>query len=399
MAAARFYSSTSGSINLSTGIGSGDTSITVSTTTGLPGTTPFSLVIDPGTATEEIVNVTNVSGTTLTITRGVDGSSAQAHSAGVSNIRHMATARDFREPQEHIGASAAVHGVAGSVVGTTDVQTLTNKTAVAGSAATVGLVVRGAAAQTAAFLDVQDSASASILKVSPTSTGTVTVAGTTFVNTSDQSFFSKYTAKLKTFWADTTALILTRTAAQTANLMELRDSNDSTVLAKFDKDANLTVPQVVSTGAVSGTTGTFSGQAQSNSLNVVTLSETQTLTNKTLTSPTITGTGAIAGASGTFSGNIAAANAVTAVGGVALLIGGPSVVTFNASGEYVLTHGLGVIPKFISITQDTGTAASALHTTHKISTATTTQVTVTAMVIATGAAYVGAATIRWIAAA
>lgn len=113
-------------MELSVGISSSDVTVTIDTVVGLPGTTPFTLVIEPGTGSEEILDVTNVSGLTLTVTRGVDGSSAQAHSAG-SILRHMATARDFREPQEHISASGSVHGISGSVVGTTDSQALTHK--------------------------------------------------------------------------------------------------------------------------------------------------------------------------------------------------------------------------------------------------------------------------------
>jgi hypothetical protein len=122
----RFYSSTAGDMELSVGISPSDVSVTVDTVVGLPGTTPFTLVIEPGASAEEILDVTNVSGLTLTVTRGVDGSSAQSHSAG-SILRHMATARDFREPQEHIAASSGAHGVTGSLVGTTDTQALTHK--------------------------------------------------------------------------------------------------------------------------------------------------------------------------------------------------------------------------------------------------------------------------------
>lgn len=106
------------------------TTLQVDSTVGLPGTTPFTLVIDPG-STEEVVDVTGVAGTSLTIQRGKDGSPAQAHVAGAV-IRHMATARDFREAQEHIGSTAA-HGTSGSVVGTTDTQALTNKDLTSGT--------------------------------------------------------------------------------------------------------------------------------------------------------------------------------------------------------------------------------------------------------------------------
>lgn len=75
--------------------------------------------------TEEIVEVAAAAGTTLTVTRGVDGTSAATHAAAAA-VRHAVSARDFREPQEHIAATAA-HGVSGNVVGTTDEQAMTNK--------------------------------------------------------------------------------------------------------------------------------------------------------------------------------------------------------------------------------------------------------------------------------
>lgn len=125
----RYYSSVAPAITLTGSINSAVTSFGISSATGLPVSYPFTLVIDPGEAAEEIITVSNVSGTTLTVTRGEDGSSAQAHSIG-AQVRHMITARDLREPQEHMDADENVHGIGSgnAVVGTGTTQTLTGKT-------------------------------------------------------------------------------------------------------------------------------------------------------------------------------------------------------------------------------------------------------------------------------
>lgn len=124
----RYYSSIAGEMTLTTGIDSSQTSMVLTSVSGLPLQTPFTLVVDPGTIAEEIVTATLVSGNTLTILRGEDMSAAQSHTAGAA-VRHMATARDFREPQEHLSAVDGVHGIGtgSSAVGTQTVQTLTNK--------------------------------------------------------------------------------------------------------------------------------------------------------------------------------------------------------------------------------------------------------------------------------
>ena len=128
----RKYSSRSQQTTLSGGLTSSGTSATVISGSSLLGGITvsagetFTIVIDPDTALEEIVDVTATSGNTLTITRAIDGSTGQAHSAGAI-VRHMAIGRDYREANTHIEATTG-HGATGAVVGTSNTQTLTNKT-------------------------------------------------------------------------------------------------------------------------------------------------------------------------------------------------------------------------------------------------------------------------------
>jgi hypothetical protein len=108
------------------------TSILVSSVTGFPIQYPYTLILDRGTISEEAVSVTAAAGTTLTVTRHIDSTTAFAHSTGAV-VEHGVTAQDVREPNAHINLASGVHGVAGAVVGTTDVQVVTNKDLTSGN--------------------------------------------------------------------------------------------------------------------------------------------------------------------------------------------------------------------------------------------------------------------------
>jgi hypothetical protein len=135
----RKYSSTSQETTLTTALAAGSVNTTMvvgSASALLSGITPantspletFTVVIDPDTALEEIVDVVYPSApgsNTLTIVRQIDGTTAIAHSAG-AKVRHMASGRDFREANTHIKNETTAHGLTiANVLETTDTNFVT----------------------------------------------------------------------------------------------------------------------------------------------------------------------------------------------------------------------------------------------------------------------------------
>ena len=96
----RQYSGAAAATTITAGINTSDTTCSLTATTGWPSGAgvPFYVVIDPGTSAEEKCSAT-ISGSTLTITRAQDDTSASSHSAGAT-IYPVFTANDADEANE-----------------------------------------------------------------------------------------------------------------------------------------------------------------------------------------------------------------------------------------------------------------------------------------------------------
>ena len=284
----RKYSSRSQQTTLTSAITAGAVTMVVGSGTSLlggatvTGTERFTVVIDPDTALEEIVDVSGVSTNTLTIVRGIEvGGTGQAHSAGAV-VRHMAIGRDYRESNLHIEATAAyndgtathdLHGIAsgeGDVVGTTKTQTLTGKT---------------------------------ISAADNTLTGVVTLTGT-------------QTLTNKTL----TSPVISSLTLGDGNIVFEGATADA-----FETTLTVTDPTADRTVTIPDATTTLVGT-----------DTTQTLTNKTLTSPTITGTGAIAG---TFTGNLTGNVTGNVSGSAGSATGNAATATALATGRTISLTG------------------------------------------------------------
>src|SRR3954471_17956143 len=107
-------------VTLVSTINSVATTATVSPSlSGFPTSFPYKVALDRGTATEELVLVTNAAGASVTIQRAYGSTTAKSHSAGGS-FEHVIDATDADEANSHVNAETSVHGVTGDLVGTTD---------------------------------------------------------------------------------------------------------------------------------------------------------------------------------------------------------------------------------------------------------------------------------------
>lgn len=139
----RKYSSTSVEQLLNSSIGAGDTTLSLASSAAvtalLGGVTlaggnadQFTIVIDPDTASEEIIFVRGTSGSTLTgLVRGQAGTSGTTHTAGAT-IKHVLTSNDLDYYTSGVDAALTAAGTA----------TLSNKSIALGSNTITGTVAQ-----------------------------------------------------------------------------------------------------------------------------------------------------------------------------------------------------------------------------------------------------------------
>ena len=223
----RYASSTAQRTQLTGTISAFATTILVAGTPGFPGTRPYTLIIDPDTINEEVVTCTAVSGTTLTVIRGEDGTTATGHDIGAV-VMHGWSGRDVGEPQAHMDATEA-HGSVGDLVGEDNTQTLTNK-AMSGADNTFSNIPQSAVTNLVSAL----AAKAPI--DSPTFTGTPVLPATTSIG-------------------DVSATEMQRLNGVTGNVQTQLDTLSASAAAKAPIDSptftgTVTLPSSTTIGAV-----------------------------------------------------------------------------------------------------------------------------------------------------
>ena len=116
----RYYSAIAQDTTVNGSVTNSQTSIVVSAVVGFPSNFPYILALDYNASAEELVKVTAASGVTLTVERGYNGTTPVSHSTGAT-VRHVITAQDMTDAQNHYDASSGVHGVTSRIASIDDV--------------------------------------------------------------------------------------------------------------------------------------------------------------------------------------------------------------------------------------------------------------------------------------
>jgi hypothetical protein len=342
----RNYSSRSQQTTLTSAVTAGASTLVVQSGTALlggqsiPAGTTFTIVVDPDTALEEILDATAVSTNTFTVTRAIDGSSAQAHSAGAV-VRHMAIGRDYREANTHIEDSTGVHGISNSssVVGTIDTQTLTNKTLTAPTITNPNISGAGVDASIVFEGATPDAFETTLTVVDPTQDNTLTLpntTGTIVVATAVQTLTNKtLTSPTISGSPVITGLSSAGMSASSATPKDYVDSilgsataaaTSAASAATSAASAATSATSAASSASASATSATAS--ASSASAAATSATSAATSASAAATSATSSATSATAAAT---SATSAAASATTAAASVATIAGYATTASNSAS--------------------------------------------------------------------
>jgi len=211
----------------------------------------FTVVIDPDTALEEIVDVTAVSTNTLTITRGVDGSTGVAHSAGAV-VRHMAIGRDYREANQHIENTTTAHGLTlANVVKTTDTNVISSGMIITGAVGTTKIddlsITEGKIVSSAVTAGKIATDAVTTAKIQDGAVTSAKIADGTIVNADISS-----TAAISASKISGTAV----TAADTGTVTSAMIQNDTIVNADINSAAAIAATKIAGTAVTQADTGT-----------------------------------------------------------------------------------------------------------------------------------------------
>jgi len=329
----RKYTSRSQQTTLTSAITSGATSMAVSSASTLLATVgqgefvsgaTFTVVIDPDTSIEEIVDITAASSNTFTITRSVDAvGTAQDHSAGAI-VRHMIIGRDLREPNEHIEATGQVHGLlatSGVVMGTLATQTMSNKTLGSNLAAgTYKITGLGdpSSAQDAATKNYVDTGMSSQV-VAAASSATASASSATAAATSATSAAASATAAATSATSAAASATAAATSATSAAASAVTAANSVATIAGYATTAS----NSASAAATSATSAAASATAAATSA------------TSSATSASAAATSASSAATSASSAATSAASAATSAASAAAVLTG----AFDAKGDLLVGTG------------------------------------------------------------